>query len=64
MSESSKRVVTTCGFEGLSSPSSASDTSISHVIGLSIEEFAPTAAALSEASLAQVVVVVVVVVSK
>ena len=35
-------------FEGISSPSSASDAGISHVIGLSIEEFAPAVAALSD----------------
>ena len=35
-------------FEGISSPSSASDARISHVIGLSIEEFAPAVAALSD----------------
>ena len=35
-------------FEGISSPSSASDAGISHVIGLSIEQFAPAVAALSD----------------
>ena len=35
-------------FEGTASPSSASDVGISHVIGLSIEQFAPAVAALSD----------------
>ena len=35
-------------FEGTSSPSSASDAGICHVIGLSIEQFAPAVAALSD----------------
>ena len=35
-------------FEGISSPSSASDAGTSHVIGLSIEQFAPAVAALSD----------------
>ena len=35
-------------FEGISSPSSASDAGISYVIGLSIEQFAPAVAALSD----------------